>query len=126
MKTTFIKFAATICLFAFLVAGCHKDLEEMEPQAAVENITSMDQLKVPSDFNWKTTQDVELTLTAATRATVVIKSAAGVVYQKALLIPGEQYVSILTLPVYENELTFIFNGKPVVMQITNKKITHSF
>jgi hypothetical protein len=123
---TFIKIAAILSVLVFLTAGCHKDLQEMEPQPAGEKVTSMDQLKVPSDFNWKTTQDVELTLTAETRSTVVIKSATGVVYEKALLIPGEQYCSILTLPTYENELTFVFNGKPVVMQIANKKITHSF
>jgi len=126
MKTTFIKIAAIFGVLVILITGCHKDLEVMQPQTAGENVTSMDQLKVASDFNWKTTQDVELTLTATTRSTVVIKSATGVVYQKALLIPGEQYTSILTLPTYETELTFMFNGKPLVMPIANKKITHSF
>jgi len=126
MKTTFIKIAAIFGVLVILITGCHKDLEVMQPQTAGENVTSMDQLKVASDFNWKTTQDVELTLTATTRSTVVIKSATCVVYQKALLIPGEQYTSILTLPTYETELTFMFNGKPLVMPIANKKITHSF
>ena len=126
MKTQVIRFVIFIASTAFLLTGCRKDLEQMKPAIAEQNVTTMDQLKVPDSFDWKTTQDVELKLTSSVRSALVIKSAAGVVYQKAILIPGESYNSILTLPTYESELTFVFNGNPVLLKIVNKKIEHTF
>ncbi|MEI7500786.1 MAG: hypothetical protein WCK84_10100 [Bacteroidota bacterium] len=126
MKAKIIKFAMITGLSVILLSGCRKDLEVMEPVASQEKVTVMDQLKVADNFNWKTTQDVELTLTAAKKSTVIIKSATGIIYQKALLVPGEPYNSILTLPTYEKELTFVFNGKSDAVKISNKKIEHSF
>jgi len=126
MKTRMFKFALIAGFTVILLSGCHKDLEMMEPAAANEDVTSMSQLKVADDFNWKTTQDVELDLVAGTRSTVIIKSASGVVYEKALLVPGEPYKTILTLPTYENELTFVFNGQSETIKIVNHKITNSF
>jgi hypothetical protein len=126
MKTNFIKFATIIGFSVILLSGCRKDLEMIKPAAVQEDVSSMNQLKVANDFNWKTTQDVELVLTAASRSTVIVKSKDGVIYEKAMLIPGEVYSSILTLPTYETELTLVFNGKPEVIKIVNKKINHSF
>lgn len=126
MKTRIFKFALITGFAVILLSGCHKDLEVMEPAAANEDVSSMSQLKVADDFNWKTTQDVEIDLVAGTRSTVIIKSASGVVYEKALLVPGEPYKSILTLPTYENELTFVFNGQSETIKIVNQKITNSF
>ena len=126
MKTRIIQIAMIAGLSVFLFSSCQKDIESMKPQNEDKGITTMDQLSVANDFNWKTTQDVELNLTAGTTATVVIKSSADVVYQKALLIPGEPYNSVLTLPTYEKELTLVFNGNSVPVKIVNKNITYSF
>ena len=126
MKTRIFKFALITGFAVILLSGCRKDLEVMEPASTNEDVSSMSQLKVADDFNWKTTQDVELDLVAGTRSTVIIKSASGVVYEKALLVPGEPYKTILTLPTYENELTFVFNGQSETIKIVNQKITNSF
>ena len=126
MKTKMIKFALITGFAVILLSGCHKDLDVMKPAGAEENVSSMSQLKVADDFNWKTTHDVELDLVAGTRSTVIIKSAEGVVYEKALLVPGEPYKTTLTLPTYENELTFVLNGQSEAIKIVNQKITHSF
>ncbi|MCX6282625.1 MAG: hypothetical protein NTW31_00065 [Bacteroidetes bacterium] len=86
----------------------------------------MSDLKVSSDFNWKTTQNIDLELTSPSKASLVIKSASGVIFHKALLQGGETYKTSITIPNYMKELNIVVNGVTSVLKIENNRVIHSF
>lgn len=59
MKSSIFKFALIVIVPVFMLSGCHKDLEL---QPSVNNVSSMDDLKVSSNFNWEMTREVTLNL----------------------------------------------------------------
>ncbi|MFZ4563738.1 MAG: hypothetical protein ACOYNU_10200, partial [Bacteroidales bacterium] len=59
MKTSIIKFAMLAGLSLFLLSGCKKDIV---PQPSATTVTTMNDLKVSSTFNWEMTREVSLNL----------------------------------------------------------------
>jgi hypothetical protein len=105
--------------------GCKKEMDIAAPEGDAVNVSSMNQLKVAADFNWKTTKDIGVIITSGTRGAVVIKSAEGAIYEKAILLPGESYNSTITIPTFEQEITVVFNGKSQIIKIADGKLTCS-
>ncbi len=125
MKTRVITFSFLSAMLILVFTGCRKDLEDVKPMEQEQKVETMGQLKVSDNFDWNTTRDIDLLLTSPKQATVVIQSASGEVYEKALLIPGETYTSVLSVPSYEKELTLLFDGKKTVVQVTGNKLVQT-
>lgn len=125
MKTRVITFSFLSAMLILVFTGCRKDLEDVKPMEQEQKVETMGQLKVSDNFDWNTTRDIDLVLTSPKQATVVIQSASGEVYEKALLIPGETYTSVLSVPSYEKELTLLFDGKKTVVQVTGNKLVQT-
>jgi len=125
MKTRVITFSFLSAMLILVFTGCRKDLEDVKPMEQEQKVETMGQLKVSDNFDWNTTRDIDLLLTSPKQATVVIQSASGEVYEKALLIPGETYTSVLSVPSYEKELTLLFDGKKIVVQVTGNKLVQT-
>jgi hypothetical protein len=125
MKTRVITFSFLSAMLILVFTGCRKDLEDVKPMEQEQKVETMGQLKVSDNFDWNTTRDIDLVLTSPKQATVVIQSASGDVYEKALLIPGETYTSVLSVPSYEKELTMLFDGKKTVVQVSGNKLVQT-
>ena len=106
--------------------ACRKDIEVTKSDPYQSNLKSMTEMKVSTDFTWKTFQDVQVQLTGNAKAAVFIKSSTGVVYEKALLLPQVTYQTIIAIPTYETELTVAYNGVSHIIKIIDKKISYSF
>ncbi len=127
MKTNIYKLGSTLLIILLLIVfSCKKDINSIAPDQASGKLKSMSDLKVSSDFNWKTTQNIDMELTSPEKASLVVKSASGVVFQKALLQGGETYKTSITIPNYMKELTFVVNGVSSVINIQNNRVIHSF
>ena len=127
MKSGIYKLGSTLLIILLLIVfSCKKDIKDLAPDQSTGTVKSMNDLKASSDFNWKTTQTVELDLTAGARSSLLVKSGSGVVFLKAMLNGKDAYKTAITIPNYMKELTFVINGNPMVIKIENNRITHAF
>ena len=127
MKPTIYKLGSTLLIILLIVVlSCRKDMKDVSPDPAAGKVSSFSELKAASDFNWKTTQNVDLSLSASVKSSLVVKSASGVIFHKALLNGQDVYNISITIPNYMSELTFLVNGTPYVLKIENNRIVHSF
>ncbi|MGC8865161.1 MAG: hypothetical protein ACP5O2_05500 [Bacteroidales bacterium] len=114
--------------FLFVLAGliislasCQKD-EATEPTLPQQPQT-MKELQVPANFNWKTTRNLEVSLTAKSNGLVEILDAKGNAYQKAFLLANKPFVLKLTVPSAEKVLKIKFNGKVASVEITSDNLS---
>ncbi len=112
----------------FSLSSCRKDLEAIQPQVSQSDLKSMNDMKVTSDFNWSTYQEVQVNISVKGKAVVFIKSASSpeVVYEKAMALPNQVYSTIIAIPTYETELIISVNGIPNKVAISNNQVSCTF
>ncbi|PKP50979.1 MAG: hypothetical protein CVT92_13890 [Bacteroidetes bacterium HGW-Bacteroidetes-1] len=111
-----------IILFTVVFTSCKKD-RFIGPDTTPEN---MEQLTVPTSFDWKTTKDVQLTLTANSSGIVEVTNSQGVVYQKAFLTQSQPYTMKLTVPVYEKNVKAKFMGQEQDIELSANNLIINF
>ena len=116
-----IIFLSAIATIIFL-SSCKKDRMFDEPQAP----QTMEELTVPNSFDWKTTKEVNLTLTAQASGIVEVANSQLVAYQKAFLNPGSAYTMKLTVPTYEKSIKLRFLGQEATLEITGSTLSYTF
>lgn len=87
--------------------SCKKDFSE-ENENRPETI---EDLKVASDFDWKTTKDLRVAFTAGSSGIVELVSGHGIIYQQAYLQAEDTYIMMLAIPAYEDKLIARFNDQ---------------
>ena len=98
---------------------------QVTPPQTVQ-ITKTEQLKVASDFNWKTFKDVQLTLTGTSNSIVEVASANNTVYQRAYLSKDLAYTMKLSVPSYETSVHLLYMGKDVNINLSSNNISYKF
>jgi hypothetical protein len=128
MKNLFLLLAIGIILS---FASCKKESvssmvpAQVTPPQTVQ-ITKTEQLKVASDFNWKTFKDVQLTLTGTTNNIVEVASSNNIVYQRAYLSKDLAYTMKLSVPSYETSVHLLYMGKDVNINLSSNNIAYKF
>jgi ABC-type oligopeptide transport system substrate-binding subunit len=105
-----------------LFSSCKKDrfdYVESKPE-------NMGELTVPSSFDWKTTKDVQLTLTAPGNGIVEVNNSQGATFQRAFLMPNQPYEMKLTVPSYEKTVKLKFMGQEVSLELGTANINYQF
>ena len=115
----------------FSLSSCSKEsVSSMAPAqvtpTAAAPITKTAQLKVASDFNWKTTKDILLTLTGTSNSPVEVASANNTVYQRAYLSKDLAYTMKLSVPSYETAVHLLYMGKDVNVNLSSNNISYKF
>lgn len=110
--------------FAVILVSCQKQ-SGIIPNEPVKTKTMSD-LQIPTTFNWKTTQTIQLTLTTKANNLVNVTSSNGVSYQKAFLKTGVPYTMKLVIPSYEKSLILNFMGKTVSLSISSNNMSYQF
>ena len=113
--------AALITIVA--LSSCHKDLEMVQPEKPAQ---TMSQLKVAGDFDWKTTNDIQLTLKGFVKGLVEVTSSNGVVYQRTFLQQNQPLTIKLTVPAYESSLILNYLGQKTEIKLSSDKLSHEF
>lgn len=116
------KLILIIASLALFLSSCKKDRIFDEPKAP----QTMEELTVPSSFDWKTTKEVSITLTAQASGIVEVANSQLVAYQKAFLNPGTAYTMKLTVPAYEKNLKLRFLGQEASLEISGSNLTYTF
>ena len=112
-------------------ASCRKEsVSSMAPEqvapAQTVQITKTEQLKVASDFNWKTFKDVQLTMTGTANSIVEVASSNNTVYQRAYLSKDLAYTMKLSVPSYETSVHLLYMGKDVSVNLSSNNINYKF
>ncbi len=108
--------------FILILSSCKKET----PQQPDNKPTTMEELKVPASFNWKTTSDYNLTLTANANGIVEVNNTNGATYQKAYLTAGIPYTMKVVVPSYEKSVKLKFGGSETVLNLTTSNLSHQF
>jgi hypothetical protein len=130
MKNLILLSAVAIILS---LASCSKTENVLPSSAAPVAVTTTpaqptktEQLKVASDFNWKTFKDVELTLTGTANSIVQVVSANQTVYQKAYLSKDQAYTMKLSVPSTETSVHLLYQGQDVNINLNASTIAYKF
>jgi hypothetical protein len=110
----------TIALF-FVFSSCKKELTK-NPQSP----ETLNELNVPSGFSWKTTRDVNLTLSTQVNGLVNIINDQGITYQQAFLTANSPNMIKLTLPAFEKKITLRFQAKDTILNLTGSEMSYTF
>jgi len=81
---------------------------------------------VSDEFNWKTTRDIQLTLTGNADGIIVVANDVGIAYQKAYLTSGSLLLMKLTLPAWEDQITLKFSGQEVSLGLDSETLSYQF
>jgi len=90
------------------------------------NSSTMDDIRVPSNFDWKTFADYDLTIDAEESGLVQVVSKKGAVYHRAYLSGTDAYAFRLSVPTYETEVKVRFKGQEVLLDLSSKTLFYSF
>lgn len=124
-----------IGVYALLIAltSCKKDLisqlepAKVEPIAAVNGkVEKMDDLKVPADFDWKTTQEFTLKLTGYANSMVEVTTLKGAPVEKFMVKTNEVYTTTITLPTNEKLVTLHYMGQEITLDLNKPVIEYVF
>jgi beta-mannanase len=119
MKKIIISFVLSLVI----LSSCNKDKQD-------DNIpgtpTEMKDLKVPANFDWKTTKDIKISITANTFGLVEVFSSNNEAYQKVFLTADKTYEMKLTVPAYEKVVKLKFSGQEKVLELNSGELTHQF
>lgn len=110
----------------FAMVSCNKTTLKPVNTAGPKTTNPMDNLQVPQNFNWKTTQTINLTLTANENNLVNVTSKDGISYQKAFLQAKKSYTMKLVIPAYSKSIVLNFMGKKVTIDITSTDMSYQF
>jgi len=87
---------------------------------------SMENLTVTSSFDWKTTNDFQLSLTSKGNNIVEVTSNEGITYQKAFLTANVPYTMKLTIPAYEKSIYLKFMGQDISIELDSETLSYQF
>lgn len=118
MKKTAIIFILTL----IVLSACKKSIDVVKP----DNPGSMNEIQIPSAFTWKTSHDVQVTLTGFVNGIAEVTSPAGVVYQRAFLQQDKPYTMKVTVPAYETLVHLKFMGQDIETTFGSGNVTHIF
>jgi hypothetical protein len=110
-------------LFLLILSSCAKDKPSDNPTSIP---TEMKELKVPSNFDWKTTKDITLNISAKNTGLVEVLSSKDEIYQKVFLTAEKTYVMKLTVPTYETTVKLVFSGQEKILELNSAELTYQF
>jgi len=89
-------------------------------------VASMNEVKVPSNFNWRTYSDVEITIKSSDSGLMQITAPNGTVYYRANLNGTDAHTFKIPLPAFEKQLKATFNGVTATLDVHSGSISHQF
>lgn len=116
-----------MALFGLLMGtSCKKETIEYIPVKNASKATTTSEMKVSDNFNWKTTQEVNLDLIGYANAPVIITRTSGEIIEKAFLATNAKYSTILSVPTTDKKVILLYMGQQVVLDLNQNKLAYQF
>ncbi|MCH8569104.1 MAG: hypothetical protein LAT67_12595 [Balneolales bacterium] len=122
MDFKFLKVFLVLLLSFFWLAACGGPTQS----GSDAPVTSMDDLRVPDSFDWKTQRDITLVLNGYKTSLVRLVDDKGIEYHRANLFDNQPYTFKLTVPAYMNEITVLYRGQQKKITLDRSQISLSF
>lgn len=103
--------------------ACKKD-KFTDPTPATP--TTIEDMQVTSGFDWKTTRDIQLTLTGKISNIVEVSTIEGVSYQTAFLSANLPYTMKFSIPAYEKSIRLNYSGEEINLELDNGILSYQF
>lgn len=114
-----VRFYLILFLGISLLSGCKKSLPQRE------NIIG--NLDVNYEFDWKTTNDYQLTLMSKeSNLFEVLSSDKSIVYLRAFLTANTQYSTKIVVPSYEKLVVLKFLDQEVTLGLNSDNLSYEF
>ncbi|MDP3928367.1 MAG: hypothetical protein Q8R57_05055 [Bacteroidota bacterium] len=123
------KLIAIAFVTVVLGTSCKKDFLEDKYQATTptsSNATKTADLKVDKNFDWKTTQETNLTLTGYANARVQVLNVNGDVIETARLETNKPYSTVINLPKTEKKIILSYMGQEIFVDLSQSNIQYTF
>jgi len=122
------KILLLVIVVLFSLTACQKDWDQIvEDNQVNEEVTSMSEMVVSSEFDWKTTKDVDINFSGIDKNDVIyVKSIDGDVYLKEIVKSGVNYSTKITIPTYTSEVNVIYKGSLTKIPISENEINYKF
>ncbi len=113
MKNFFFLMLVGLLVFS---SSCKKyELEKVETN-------DLQNVNVPDNFDWKTYQTIDITMTGYANALVQVASPAGTVYGQAALVKNQALVMSITVPTYETHVNLLYLGHELNIEAKNQTV----
>jgi len=130
LKMTKKIFLPVLFFGVFFFSSCLDDIDLPEYKSA--GATNMNELKVSSSFDWKTTKTIQISIvglptlpnTQASKSTLMIKGSNDVFYS-GFHAADENLTLTVEIPVTENKIYFKFGSVEKTETIENNKVNFS-
>lgn len=129
MKNQITFKALVVIAAAFTFVACkapsssNNDIDNSGVSTASE---TMNEIRVPSSFNWKTYSDVEITIESDSTGIMQVVSKSGTIYYQANLNGNDVHSFKLPMPAYETEVLVKFRGQEVPLSLNSGTLNYSF
>ncbi len=105
---------------AIAISACSKNYTDDKKNGP----SNLEEIQVPSDFDWRTFSNVDFKLNGSFSSLVEIASANGsTVYHKAYLTKDETLNLSIAVPAFEKELLVRYMGKEIRVAVDNNLIS---
>lgn len=109
-------------LSLFFTACKKEEIKEPIPVIPI----GMEDLKIASDFDWKTTIEYQINLSSKQDHIVTITNNSGIAYQKVFLKANKLYTMKLSIPSYEKQVHIIFMEQDVTLELNAANLEYHF
>lgn len=116
--------AALAAALLFLFVGCDSPISN--PSDVLNDTSSIENLRVPSDFNWRTDHVVSVSLEGYELSSVRITTDEGDLLHRAILHPGTTYTVTLSLPAHQQNVIVHYRGQQRKFAVHASAISHTF
>lgn len=126
MKISQLKISVILCLILIYLTACNAPTDPGMDSGSRNNVTSIEDIDIPADFNWKTQKDIVVKLRGYQTSLVRLLSEDGTIYHQANLINNSEYSFVLTVPSYMEKITIVYNGDEKEFDLNRTEIDHTF
>ena len=127
MRQQSIWLVTLVVMFAMIFAACKSPSKSGYDSDEVNGSgITMEDIKVPKNFNWKTFATYDITFEAEEAGQFQVVSESGTVYHRANLNGKDAYTFNLAIPTFEDKVKVLFRGETVSLDLSNKSLFHSF
>ncbi len=126
-----LKLIVLLLTLTFFVASCNRENDDVtDPEVVIESVSD---LVVPSDFDWKTTQTLSVTIDlpvdGEVQPLIITNRDGSIRYFRGYPEDGSRTIrTLITIPTYVYELKLIYNGTagPNMVFVSNGELNYNF
>lgn len=125
MKSPFLRALSLFILSFLYLTACDAPTKSGADETQ-DAINSIEDLDIPSDFDWKTQKNIRFSLNGYQTSSVRIVSESGALYHRGNLFADTEYSFELTIPDYVERISVLYRGQEKEFELNGSEIIHNF